>query len=668
MLGVSAATDDADGMSEGAGIADAAGWALEAATGVPPAGCALRAAMRGCVLRDADKVALCTGVALLVYALLPAPIAEASGEAGLLMHAPVALAMLLEAARAAASATPPPASAGAGGGDVDISDGDEVPKPAVDRATYSDAPLYDSHATHRRLESPVRVRIAGGGTGRKLYSRQLLLRKLGGGDLALPGDPLSRATLDDVVDDAHTAALLLSHPSGVGDGELCLEAQLRQPPASTPSGAAAAAALRDALLGAARADWAGACARALSAPGSRPLQLHPPMALKRAAAPARTRGADGRQRAFLGVQDCSTNASLYCPLRRKTETVDPDALAAALERSRLPLGEGFTAGAADDRVPTELLIVALDTSGSMTSAFRTDAEEDYGALGGPLNAASVAAELKAAIAMPPAAAAAAALARLAASEELPRLAALAARSSAHRAGVLQLIAEEDETLQALSQREGSRRIAAVIDAAPRAAQPSHLPSSTAAAAQAATGGAVPSFCVTVTLPANAAGSRRRLLLPAAPSYTIALLLARVEERSGIPAQRCALHIRADVFRAHSLPPAATLMSCGVGPMTSALDAVLLGGTDWVELDEAQRALRVVRVVRQRRLPPAARSGDEPLFFKVSPGWAGAPALAQVTVRASQTLRDLKLEIFGVAPTLTPAAHAYYTNLRDSTVS
>jgi len=621
-------------------LADAAGWAMEAASGIAPGGCALRAVIRGCVLRDADKLALATSISRLIRRLVPEPMREAAGERGLLTHAPAALALLLEEARDVAAAVGG-ASGGPGGeGDEDDVSAVEERPAAAARSTYRDVALCDSHATHRRLVRPVRVRVAEtGALGRKLHSRELLLRKLPGGDLSMPNDAYSKVAIEDVVDDAEAEALLIAHPNAPESAaKPVLEAQVRVPPAVERAGSIAAAALRDALISNAGRDWTAATTRALAAPGSRPLSLHPPMALKRVSPPALTLGSDGRHRAFTGIPDCGTNASLYCPLRHKSELVDPDTLASQLANVRLPTGLGFAPLAADDRVPRELLVVALDTSASMEASFRTDAEEDYGAAGGPLDISAVGAEMRAAIQRPPPAECASALARLAESAELPSLAALAGRSAAHRVGVLQLIAEEDAVLRALQHHEGVRRIAAVLDAAPRAAAAGPIEPPAAPAP-----GAIPTFCVTVTLPPNAAGMRRDLLLPAAPTYPVSFILSRIEERSGIPAARCQLFRSDDVTHRRPFPPDSTLAGVGLRQDGRSIDAVLLGGGDWEEREESAR--------------------DEPIYFRINSRQHG-PTITAVTGRASWTKRTLKLAIFAGAPELAPAMHAFYTNLHD----
>lgn len=135
---------------------------------------------------------------------------------------------------------------------------------------------------------------------------------------------------------------------------------------------------------------------------------------------------------------------------------------------------------------------------------------------------------------------ASALAALRQSPEAPLLVSLLAASSRHREGVIQLLSAEKPVLKAMLApgrlSDLGSRVLAVLESA-AAEQP--MAGAAAAPRVAALSGAVPSYCVVVVLPASLAPPSE-LLLPAAPSYTIATLAALLEERTGAPADRMVL--------------------------------------------------------------------------------------------------------------------------------
>ena len=93
------------------------------------------------------------------------------------------------------------------------------------------------------------------------------------------------------------------------------------------------------------------------------LDIIPPLSLMRSRFPSLTRGKDGTMCVNLGPPGCSTGVtSLYSPLSGKTTAESPDVLAKVLSDSGI-------SQIVDDRPPTEILVIALDRSGSMNSNF-----------------------------------------------------------------------------------------------------------------------------------------------------------------------------------------------------------------------------------------------------------------------------------------------------------
>ena len=663
----------------GTAAASRAASALLALVPFLPAAAALRSAMRGAVLHNADKAALAAAMLPLLRALMP-PAVEPD-ERRLFEHAPACLALLLDlaqraelagnAAGAASDACPP---AGQGDdevlGDADDEEEDEEDEEEDDEeadapsSEWRDVALHDAFRTHTRLVDPVRCHKASGALGPLLFSRESALRQWGADAQLVP--------------DAEAAALLLAHPAPA------LDAQLWSPP--TPALAArrvaeaasvveAAAALRAMAPDAWHAEAAAAMQRC---PSAKPLRVLQPLALKRARSTALTLGADGLHRVFLGAQPCSSRIELYDPRAPAMEAVDPDELAAALAsapastRARLA---SAAAADADDRVPEEILCVVLDTSNSMSTTWRTtpaasaaapasdesdedagdddDEDDDAGHRASPRRAAA-----------PTVRQMRDALAEMCAAPQTALLAALARRSRQHEAAVEQLLTESSPVLAAML-APGSlhaERVREALSSAgtPRQPQP-RLPLSSAALARAA----VPTHCVSVSLPADlrkhlacAPIPPDRLVLPAAPSYTVATLKLIIQERTGVPPERQRLKMlafgiepegeetpddetRSEILRTDLTNGAATLRDvCAWNNAT--LQLQLSPGAPLQSL--AERAA-------------AAAAPPELIYFEVEA--EQRRKAVKVVADAAWVGSRVALEIFAKCAELAPATHTFF---------
>jgi ubiquitin-protein ligase len=585
---------------------DAAVAALRAAVPFPPAVAALRAALRGRVLRDADKGALAAALHRFFRSRVPA--AVQSDARRLFEHAPACLAALL--------ALPPPDAPAA----VDAEGGGG--------GTWRDAPLHDASLTHLRLQAPVRLR-RGDGTLGATHSRANLLRKLPGGDLFLPGGPYDGATPAQMEPDADAAALLLAHPAPA------LEAQLWQPGGDTEVHATAAEEEPSALTPAA---WDAATAAALACARARPLRQLPPMALKRAAAPALTRGADSLLRVYTGPVECSAKLSLYDPIARRNEAVDADELAAAL-------GDTRRGDAADDRVPEEVLVVCIDTSNSMGDVYAADdndsSDDDDDGDDEPLPPEPGVEAMRVA------------LDALRASPDAPLLHTLAVTSTRHRDGVTALLSTDCAVLRAmLAPGRGAlavRVMAVLAEAAASAAAAAAQPQADAEPDVARA--TVPTHCVHVDLPERLVrtGLPAQLTLPAAPSYTVATLVRMLQTRTGAAPNDQILRKQCsdEASSAQHLDMDATLEAAGL----------------------RSGARLTLTLTPGARIPPffAARR-PEPLHVRITPldAAAGRAALPlELLCDAGWSARRLVLEAFRARPSWAPQSHALLAGVESS---
>jgi ubiquitin-protein ligase len=597
----------ADAHKANTSAAESIEAAFRAAVPFPPAAAALHTVLRGAKLRDAEKAALAFGLHRLLRDRVSRDVE--SDPARLFEHAPAVLATLLAGAAAVH---------------------------ARDFGSWATAQLHDSTLTHMRLEEPVRVRHANGALSQNVHSRARLLRMLRGGDLHLPQGPFDAdIALEQIEPDVRCAALLLAHP--VPD----LEAQVftaTLDPAPAAAAVAAAYAAAAGLGAQPRNAWRSAIAAALLAPAAKAMREMPPLALKRCAAPALARGADGLHRVFMGPLDCSAKLSLYNPLRRCLEEVDADELAAALGGPR----HGDAAAEADNRPPEEILVVCLDVSRSMNSMYAADEDSDSERNGGGESDQSddeVEPDTEAMVR---------ALDTLRQSSQAALLGALAAGSSRQRDGVIQLLSTENPVLKAtLAQgrrRDLGARVLAVLETA--AAQ-TGVPGA-AAPRTSALSGAVPTHCVKVVLPASLAPPAE-LLLPAAPSYTVATLAALLEERTGAPADRMVLSKRAGTSRrrrgdATLLDMAATLADADLGAGAE----LELTFTDGPIISRAPGAA-----------PP------EPIYLRIKQLHRHTGEAVDLKADASWTPRRLMLEIFRAHSSWAPADHSILLGLTEA---
>jgi ubiquitin-protein ligase len=146
--------------------------------------------------------------------------------------------------------------------------------------------------------------------------------------------------------------------------------------------------------------------------------------------------------------------------------------------------------------------------------------------------------------------------------------------------------------------------------------------------------------VKVTLPASLAPPAE-LLLPAAPSYTVATLAALLEERTGAPADRMVLSKRAGTSRrrrgdATSLDMAETLADAGLGAGAE----LELTFTDGPIISRA---------------PGAAH--PEPIYLRIKQLFHHVGEPVNLKAEASWTPRRLMLEIFRARSDWAPAVHA-----------
>lgn len=591
----------ADSHKANISAAESAEASFRAAVPFPPAAAALHTALRGAKLRDAEKAALAFGLHRLLRDRVSRDVE--SDPARLFEHAPAVLATLLAGAAAVH---------------------------AGDFGRWATAQLHDSTLTHMRLEEPVRVRHANGALSTNVHSRARLLRMLRGGDLHLPQGPFDADIAPEQIEpDARSAALLLAHP--VPDLEVQVLAPAPDPAPTTAAMAAASAAAAE-LGTKPRNAWRSAIAAVLLAPAAKAMREMPPLALKRCAAPALTRGADGLHRVFTGPVDCSAKLALYNPLRRCQEEVDADELADALGDVRLR----GAAAEADDRPPEEILVVCLDVSRSMNSMYAADEDSDSEhSSGGESDQSDDEGE-------PDTEAMVRALEALRQSREAALLGALAAGPSRQREGVIELLSAENPVLKAMlapaRRRDlGARVLAALAAAAAQADAPRAVAPLTSALS-----GAVPTHCVKVTLPASLAPPAE-LLLPAAPSYTVATLAALLEERTGAPAGRMVLSKRADGgFRRRR---GGDVTSLG---MDATLGASGLGAGAELELTFTDGPVI-------SRAPGAAH--PEPIYLRIKRLFHHAGEPVTLKADASWTPRRLMLEIFRAHSDWEPAVHA-----------
>ena len=407
------------------------------------------------------------------------------------------------------------------------------------------------------------------------------------------------------------------------------------------------------------------------------MRLLPPLSLKRAAPPALTRGADGLTRLYTEAVLCSSDLSLYDPLRRRDDSIDADELANAL---------GSRVREVDDRVPEEVLVIAIDTSHSMGSPFQEgdeseeeweDEEEGDAAPQGPPPAPGFEAQR-------------AALDGLRNSPDLPVLRAIAAQSRAHLAAVrahvgntsdvLRFVdARGDHVLQLLTKRGGpASRPTSAAAPSPAAGGASNAPPSAAAirAAAIVARAAVPTFCVRVQLPQGGPGDRqgRVLSLPAAPTYLAATLMDLVRERENIPSERQVL-----LFKARSVYPPPRVVG------QTELEALEAAG--WARL-AAGATLQAAGVVAPVPSPYTPDPPSPLLRLLVTEGpplpIESAPALLHFALRdrlsaevnvgtptkvivvdASWTGRRAALEIFAGDISKQPASHVVAFNVKDA---
>ena len=540
--------------------AEEAAAALRSAVPFPPAAAALRKALCGRELLDADKAALAAGLASYIKAQLPVSMQADAQQ--LFEHAPRALAVLVSQA---------------------------VALPGGAAGEWATLPLHDAVDKHARIKVPVRIR----GKGDAPHCQQRLEER----------QASKKVKASEVTADAETQALLLVHPPPA------LDATLWTPPAAgadADAAQAAAAAARKAAtaLAASPEAWEEAAKEAeKKVPCLAPVA---PMVLKRGRAPLLTRGPGGTLCAFLGVQNSGGKPSLFDPLRRSCNAIDPDELAKKLDDKR-------PGTAADDRVPEEVLVVCLDVSRSMQGDY--SAEEVDG------SAAAKAPAHRPPPAIPSVELMQQALDKLRRRGELPHLAAIWARST-HTAGVMQLLAEEDDVLAAMlapGRQELRMRVEAVLrDAVP-----------------------VPGAELRVTLPPAIASavSMATTSLAYSPNHTVHMLTYSLQNTLGVPAQHMKLRLQSGATPDKAPPLSAdlTLSAAGIGP-------------------GSQLVLTLVRHGASKAPQPQAL---RPLHFKFKK-W-GSGHSWPVTADASSSVRHLLLRAYELGSGAEGPAAAYFAH-------